>query len=875
VTIAPSFADAPEEREGNAAAVSAPPPAATTGATGPVTGGGATAATPRVDPRLRAVLDFQAKTGATAPGYRRSLRLEREGIVPVLIRFGAPPSTTRFDLLERAGVIFPRGRVPILTGAFLAKIDRRGLALLTSDESVTAIELDLPREVPRPLESSAEATGVAPVRRALRRRDGTLLDGRGTKIADLDSGIWPFHPAFFHADGGRERWVDVDGDGRLTPGVDGVDLDRSGKIDPNEILRTLEVAWEDRPSGFQSSIDYLYVDLDGDGRRGAGASFGEDTPAYGEPIFVIDDLDGDGRPSKEEGLLRLGSSKIAAVRARSTFRRGEARGIARYGESLVQRPELFAYASHGTGVGGILVGGVPDRSKILGLAPGADLLAGTFAEQDPDGTIALVQWAIDEKAHVILTEYAPYTGYPLDGSTEEERLLDAAADQGIVVVKPAGNLAFGGKHRHVELVAGRNEIALKTDQYFGAGRPAYLVSISLLHRGEPRDLVAALQMPDGTKLEIPAESSGRYVPLEGDLFLDTVRRTSARGTHELHVTVARLRDGTTPLDLPAGRWVLSIESDGATGAEVYCGDANNSWARGLEFEGGGDPRTTISHPATSDRGLTVGAWVLDDRAGGAYGLEGALAAYSARGPRIDGPPGIDIVAPDNPVSPTVPDDGDRAVVALANFGGTSGAGPHVAAVAALLRQLDPDAPPGAIEAKILAGASRDAFVGDDETEWGKGKLDLAKILDLPRSKGRPPKIRLVPPARATAEIPFEVDVEIDDDAPDAKVRWDLDDRGVFDGPWSAPARVRVTAPKGPRVIRVEVLDADGWVRGAATTVDVAEPAVPPLPTPAAESSPRASDGCGCRIDRPSAASTPTGVGLLLGALVAARRRRAR
>ena len=95
---------------------------------------------------------------------------------------------------------------------------------------------------------------------------------------------------------------------------------------------------------------------------------------------------------------------------------------------------------------GILVGGIPERSKLLGLAPGADLMMAVRT-----GWIDGVQWAIDQKADVLLTEMASFVGHPLDGSTEDDAMFDAAVDKGIAVaITPAGNLADARKHRSVE-----------------------------------------------------------------------------------------------------------------------------------------------------------------------------------------------------------------------------------------------------------------------------------------------------------------------------------------------------------------------------------------------------------------------------------------
>lgn len=821
----------------------------------------------RIDPSIRSILGFRAKTGRTAPGYLRSERLEREGVLPVIIRFEPAPTPEKIEALARTGVEWERLGEPLLSGAFAAKIGAPQLAALTADPSVVRVTCDLPRDAPRPLDGSARETGIAAARRALRAKDGALLDGTGVKIADIDSGVFVFHPAFFRADGGVFAWTDVDGDGGLTLGVDGVDLDGSGTIEPGERLQALMVDAPDRGTGLDPSIDYLYLDLDGNGKRDFGASFGEATPAYGEPIFVIDDVDGDGELARSEKLLRLGTSKVAAARSTRTFTRGNEKfGIAAYGQALLEDEEELAYASHGTGASGILVAGVPDRSKYLGLAPGAELLAVGYGQRDPSGTVASVQWAIDRGADVILTEYAPYTGYPLDGSTEEEVLLDSAVDAGIVVVNPAGNLSIGYKHRSLRLEAGTNVVPMKTDASFAKGP---YVALSLLHRGDPRVLSIRLDLPDGTAIDVPGESTGDFVEIGGDRWLNVVRRTSARGTHEVHVQLYRFK-GSTTLSLPEGKWTLNVTSDAPVDAELFAGDAYNSWARGFVFEEN-TPSKTICHPATSDKGLAISAYVLHGN--GAWGGPGVLAGYSSIGPRIDGDHGIDLAAPDDPWSPGVPLAGAVDLVRYEQFGGTSGAGPHVAAAAALLKQADPSRSAIAIRKALVDGAKRDAFVTGDATKWGAGKLDVAAALGVGRSEGAAPKVTLTAPKHVKLGTPIELRLDVVDDREGSRARWDLDYDGAPDAAWEPIGPKTIPGDAlGVRTVRVDVLDADGHLRGATARIEVVDELPDPGPTsPAA--APADDGGCGCRTSSPRTSRTSMGAFAALAALGILRRRR--
>ncbi len=789
-----------------------------------------------IDSEVRGLFRFRARTGKTPLAYVESERFETDGVAPVVIRFAAPPSATKLKDLASRGV---ESITALASGAYSAKINAAHLALLESDPTVLRVTLDLPRRAPKALDQSAIETGIAAARRTLRKKDGTLLDGTGVRIADIDSGCFVFHPVFYRADAGIYAWVDVDSDGKLTPGKDGVDLDASGSIEPGEVLRTLIVESPDRRSSeFDAGIDYLYVDENGNGTRDFGREYTESTPAHGEPIFVVDDADGSGKLAVSEKLLRLGTSKIAAVRGSKTYTRGSSTGgILAYGASLLRNEQLLSDASHGTSVAAILVGGVPDISRSLGLAPGAELLAVGYGSRDPSGTTASVQWAIDQKADVILTEYAPYTGYPLDGSTEEETLLDAAVEKGIAVVNPAGNLARGYKHRTVNLAAGSNTIELRTDGSF-ANSP--YIALTLLHRGDPRALTLQLTMPDASVVDIPAASTDGPVDVATGRLLDVVRRTTARGTHEIQIQLYAW-DGSTYGKLPAGKYKLSVTSDAPVETDLYCSDAYNSWGGGFMFTEN-TPTRTVCHPATNDKGIAVAAYNV--REDPWMDPIGALASYSSIGPRIDGVVGMDLAAPANPFAATVPDAPTSKAVVFDQFGGTSGAGPHVAAALALVKQMNPTLGGAALQQKLLDSARRDSFVTTDENRWGKGKLDVAAALGIARKNGTPPKVTLVVPPDPTVGKPVEVKLEVEDDGADLLARWDLDYDGKFDTGWEAIASRTFTSDAiATRDIKVEVLDADGYLGGATARIVFGAPK-PDALTPASDGD-AGGGGCGC------------------------------
>ncbi len=833
---------------------------------------------PKIAPIAEVLFAHRARTGETLPVFRRSEAFERTGTLPVVIRATRALDAAHGEALRKAGVVFGREGRAIASGAYLARVDEAALAALARDPEILSVSVDLQRNAPRPLETATQETRALTARRAVMAKNGALLDGAGTVIADIDSPLYHFHPAFFRADAGAYRWVDVNGDGELTPDVDGVDLDNDGKISPAEVLHRLEVVGMSRytnetivkNASFKSDLEYLYTDTNGNGRRDHGAGFDDTTPAFGEPLFVLDDADKDGRAALSEKLLRLGTSKIRALRSQDrdhTRGAGGKDGLTGYDPE--SSPELAAGMGHATGVASILAGGVPGVSRWLGLAPGAELLV--HDSTSSDGTVSAVQWALDKGANVVLTEFAPYTAVTLDGSSEDERILDAAVDRGVLAVSPAGNLAGGKKHRTLTLQAGATTIPMQTTPGFSGSR---LIQISLHHRGPARALGLKLTVPGRGVIDLP-ESAPQGTPF-GNITVYTSLQTTSRGTHERFIYLLD-RQG-----MPEGDYPLEITLDGGPSLEVeaFVADDRTSWAYGFTFDQD-SPTRTVCNPATSDKTLGIAAYVLHDEP--AYygtGPRGSLASYSSRGPRIDGASAIDIAAPDNPMAAEPPVEKSNAVY-FGPFGGTSGAGPHVAAAVALLRQAYPAEPPARLRERLLEGA-RPESRPDAKTTFGSGKLDIAKSAGLEIADGPAPTVRLAAPARANVDAEVVLAVEAQSTG-ETFVRWDLDYDGKPDTEWlpvvgGRAERALTPAATGRLDVRAELRDATGQLAAATAAIEVdeaIESAAPPTTTRVEES------GCGC-VTAGHASRGPLaalggagGVGAALALLAARRRRSAR
>jgi subtilisin family serine protease len=784
-----------------------------------------------IDGTIGDLLAFRRKTGLIPPQYMQTADFATTGELPVVLRLATPPDAAKVARWAQHGVVLARGGKATASGAYLGTVTETGLVYLRGEPGILQVTNDLAKRLVQPLTGSVRETRIQAARRALLAKDGTYLGGAGTKIADIDSGIDLFHPAFFRADGGAFAWVDVNKNGKFDLSTDGIDRDGDGEISPAERLgplrATLPDGTETQASPFDAGTDWLYLDENGDGARNVGSGFTEATPAFGEPIFLIDDLNGNGILDASERLLQLKTSKISKVNPGSfPYSRGDAkRGLLNYGAALHKSPDRLEAAFHGTGVSGILVGGEPGRTRLLGLAPDADLLMGVIQ----NGETALLQWAIDEGAAAVLTEYAPYTNEPLDGSSEPEQLLDAAVKAGVIAVSPAGNLAIGKKHRTISVPTGTMEVPLITRSDF-AGSP--LIGVTILHRRplEAKGFTVEMRLPDGSKtpLDLPLDGTATPMLANGQsLFSD--RHITARNTAFLSYSLVGPVSGNSYAALPRGDYTLIFHWTGATPLEVeaYVGDATTSWDGGIGFDAN-TPNRTVCHPATADRTLGIAAYVLHDETGyEPWGSAGVLAGYSSRGLRIDGAQAIAFAAPDNPITTALTS--DDAPAAYGPFGGTSGAGPHVAASAALLRQLNPTLTATFLRQQLIDGARKDSFVGASE-DWGTGKLDVAATLGLSNdSTPKPLAITLTATATPVVGSPSTFKAA----GPNARrFRFDANYDGAWDGPFTTEATVTLPATTEPTAfaLRAEGIDDDGNIGGVAlqgATVAAPPPAPPP------------------------------------------------
>jgi subtilisin family serine protease len=726
--------------------------------------------------------------------------------------------------LDKIGVVVHRDAegAPVCVGEVCgAFVPYDALAALDGTQGVVRVEAGWVALSRRPLFSTVgEIGGLL----AHARDGGSELTGEGIIIGNLDEPIDLFHPAFLQADGGYFDWIDTDGDGAFSAG-DAIDFDTDGSAGAAEAVTVLdgsrfwadleEVHEENRDEIFQSDQDWVYFDANDNGHRDYGAEDGffERDPGYGEQLFIHDDVNQDGVVDDDEKFMALASSKLMGlVWGDQRFLRGNDLIYADSREEL-RGDDGPLSTSHGTAVGGILAGGTPNRSRFVGVAPDAELVSLVRREEVVgDPLITVMNAAETLEVDVLLFEFSSWNFTALDGSTNAEAAAVTLRNSGMAQVNPAGNLGVSNKHGFFRIEPAGTDIAINvprtvTDEGEDYDVGAVLISLHWddAAAGPPPSL--ELVSPGGDVLALDGSAEDGVVWFSQHVVFDTPDRTP-NGTRTRFIFVGS-EDGQRPMR--SGDYTVRADAEGAAfDMHVFVDDYYSGWGEGVGLYET-DPATTICWPATGDAAFGVGAYggFQEQAWDGDGSLRGELRNYSSRGPRMDGATGIDIVAPDDPLSPIPAGELVRGSYAwYGRFGGTSGAGPHVAGALALLRQVYPSATVPELEQHLIDHTLRD--LGDDlpSPNSGWGKLRIFETMEPSLREGNAaPVIDVV--AVESNEVALDVRGTVDEDRDEVVYVVDLGYDGETDfGPSPGPF-LQIDAPQGDYIAVVYAYDGRG------------------------------------------------------------------
>ncbi|MBX2990981.1 MAG: S8 family peptidase [Bacteroidetes bacterium] len=623
--------------------------------------------------------------------------------VSATIRFSEKPDEALLQLVERSGVRFVmyNGKRLGSETVFPVEVTFDDMQKLDRVHGIIAVQPSWrPVRVP-PLDVSRPQIQADTV---WQRNDqlGRKITGKGAIIADFDTGVDFFHPMLFFADGDTLNWLDVNSNSVFDPGTDAVDLNGNGIADPGEILRYREISYSGNTGGvYDVNLDFLYNDANNDGTRnsGTGAGFTEASPTYGEQWFIALDANGNNRLNVGEKLVGLKTSKIRAIRETSGV-------VRRRGIDLINaNPDTGPYGGHGTSVAGIAVGGIEGVHRLAGIAPGADMIFGSIEYNNTPrfftGLAAMMAWAAAEGADVFLVEDGEWVWEYLDGSSNEEIMINEYAANGIVQVMPAGNLTGGFMQKTVTVNASDSTTITFT------GGSSSQVWPSVRWMGNASDVTVSLQVASSSFVPLPGDGSTITI---GTKSVYSNKGTSSRNTTMMAVYIAS--SGSTTYN-------LRVVNTSGTAKRIDCmlGDNGFSWS-GLARWSSPSEDNTATWPSTADSAIGVGAYKNKSN-------DTNINTFSGKGTRLDGFRIVDVASPGS----TVYTIGRN--VTYTGFGGTSSAGPHVAGAAALLLQADTTLRHRHVKALLQAGAIADQYTGTvPNTTWGFGKLRIANSLNL-------------------------------------------------------------------------------------------------------------------------------------------------
>lgn len=621
--------------------------------------------------------------------------------------------------LESHGVTFSRFNGDILHAGTLypASLDLDSLDVAAAHPSVARISDSYRPALTSPLDVSAPQVQAADV---WELPYTPALDGSGVIVADVDTGVDIYHPAFFKADGGTFSWIDVNTNGAFDSGTDAVDLDSDGVADSGETLRFYDALYAlitdsiPRTAGvYDADLDWLYNDANGNGARdyGSSAGYGETDPSFGERMFIINDTNGSNRLDPGETLTGLGTSKIVAV--------FDGNGTHLRGANLMT--STGDAQNHGTGACGIVGGQHPGR-RFTGMAPGVEFISINRLYFSDSGLETAILSAKEMGADIFMFEFGGWVYNFLDGTDDIDLIIDDLHDAGVHTFAASGNLAGPTRKKHAFMSFSSNETKTLPVTIFSSTTGVTEVYVSFLWRNSTSVPTITLNLPSGTAA--PISMDGKYC----DYVSGTDTTTVASGYDASTSGTRRVDVYMTSTAAITGSFSFTIKNGSSSRTmHAYVADNVTGWMYGAQFSDSTlvSDNGTICMPATAVHDVTVGAY---DPRGTRNPPAGSINDFSSWGNTIDGRRGVDITAPGwNVYSLYASTNSTVPPGTYLEFNGTSAALPHVVGCAALLLQASPSLTPDQLDSALCKNALVDDFTGSVPNNlWGYGKL---RILD--------------------------------------------------------------------------------------------------------------------------------------------------
>jgi len=374
--------------------------------------------------------------------------------------------------------------------------------------------------------------------------------------------------------------------------------------------------------------------------------------------------------------------------------------------------------NHGTRVASIAAGNGAPQKQFIGMAPEADLIFVSYDRRGQFGDSAFVVDAINyiiQKAKefckpVVINISQGDSFGSHDGTSLLERAIEnQLSQQSVAIVKAAGNEAGDSRHASGQVIQGQEfhvEFEITNDHDEDTFDIWY----------ETRDRFdVCIQLPDGTRTApvVPESDVILALPNGNEAFISSQLNHPDNKDNRINI-ILESGSGQT---IEHGRWkIILIGSVAENGSFHVWIDRTVNNAIFTQP----DRYWTVTIPGTSNRIISVGAYISKDGAG----QGDLLLSATSLGPTRDGRMKPDITAPGFQITSAVIEQNGVLYDGGPSASGTSMSAPHVAGVIALLFEKNPKLTQEDIRKILLENAMTDNFTGIvPNVNWGYGKLD--------------------------------------------------------------------------------------------------------------------------------------------------------